>query len=58
MAVNDALSALLRPKPDLTQLEGEPADVLGAAQPQSTPPDGLGALASYATEVALPATGT
>ncbi|GHD07377.1 hypothetical protein GCM10010313_26490 [Streptomyces violarus] len=49
---------LLRPKPDLTQLANEPADVLAAAQAAVDAPDGLGTIASYATEVALPATGT
>ncbi|WP_225080784.1 replication-relaxation family protein [Streptomyces sp. CoT10] len=58
MAVNEAVLALLRPKPDLTQLEGEPADVLTAAQAAVDAPAGLGTLASYTTEVALPATGT
>ncbi|MFF9490231.1 replication-relaxation family protein [Streptomyces sp. NPDC014676] len=58
MAVNEAVLALLRPKPDLSQLAGEPADVRAAAQAAFDAPDGLGTLASYATEVALPATGT
>jgi hypothetical protein len=58
MAVNDAVLALLRPKPDLTELEGEPADVLAAAQTAVDAPAGVDTLASYATEVALPATGT
>ncbi|MER6075366.1 replication-relaxation family protein [Streptomyces sp. NPDC001817] len=58
MAVNEAVLALLRPKPDLALLEGEPADVLAAAQAAVDAPAGLGTLASYATEVALPATGT
>ncbi|MGW1917768.1 replication-relaxation family protein [Streptomyces sp. NPDC002076] len=51
-------SLLLRPKPDLSQLDGEPADVLAAAQAAVDAPAGLATLASYATEVALPATGT
>ncbi|MFJ4526356.1 hypothetical protein ACIP4Y_36535 [Streptomyces sp. NPDC088810] len=42
MAPNDALLALLRPKPDLTQLDGEPVEVLAAAQAAADPPDGLG----------------
>jgi hypothetical protein len=58
MAVNDALLALLRPKPDLTKLEGEPAEALAAAQTAVDAPAGLGTIASYATEVPLPATGT
>jgi hypothetical protein len=58
MVVNEAVLALLRPKPDLSQLAGEPADVLAAAQAAVDAPAGLGTIASYATEVALPATGT
>jgi hypothetical protein len=54
MTVNEAVIALLRPKPDLPQLAGEPADVLAAVDA----PAGLGTIASYATEVALLATGT
>ncbi|MFI9345709.1 hypothetical protein ACIG0D_31275 [Streptomyces sp. NPDC052773] len=56
MTVNEAVLALLRPKPD--QLANEPADVLAAAQAAVDAPAGLGTIASYATEVALPATGT
>ncbi|MEU0060604.1 replication-relaxation family protein [Streptomyces sp. NPDC006334] len=58
MAVNEALFALLRPKPDLSLLDGEPAEAVEAAQAVVDAPDGLGVLASYATEVALPGTGT
>jgi hypothetical protein len=58
MTVNEAVLALLRPKPDLPQLASEPADVLSAAQAAVDAPAGLGTIASYATEVALPATGT
>jgi hypothetical protein len=58
MTVNEAVLALLRPKPDLSQLAHEPADVLAAAQAAVEAPAGLGTIASYATEVALPATGT
>ncbi|MGW7825017.1 replication-relaxation family protein [Streptomyces puniciscabiei] len=58
MAVNEALLALLRPKPDMALIEGEPADVLAAAQTAVDSPAGLGTNASCATEVALPATGT
>ncbi|MCT2588373.1 hypothetical protein LHJ74_00150 [Streptomyces sp. N2-109] len=46
-----------RPKPDLAQLASEPADVLATAQAAVDAPTGLGTIASYATEVALPATG-
>ncbi|MFD5099825.1 hypothetical protein [Streptomyces albidochromogenes] len=58
MTVNEAVLALLRPKPDLSQLASEPADVLAAAQAAFDTPSGLRTIASYATEVALPATGT
>ncbi|MEV8106344.1 replication-relaxation family protein [Streptomyces sp. NPDC088135] len=58
MAVNEALFALLRPKPDLDLLDGEPAKAVAAARAAVDAPDGLGMLASYATEVALPGTGT
>ncbi|MFJ3251163.1 replication-relaxation family protein [Streptomyces sp. NPDC086782] len=58
MTVNEAVLALLRPKPDLSQLASEPADVLAAAQAAVDAPAGLGTIASYTTEVALPATGT
>ncbi|WP_189711940.1 replication-relaxation family protein [Streptomyces phaeofaciens] len=58
MAVNDAVFALLRPKPDLALLDGEPPEAVAAAQRTVAASDGLGTLASYATEVALPATGT
>ncbi|MGA5418098.1 hypothetical protein [Streptomyces pseudogriseolus] len=47
----------LRPKPDLSQLAREP-DVRAAAQAAFDAPPGLGTIASYPTEVALPATGT
>ncbi|GGV51099.1 hypothetical protein GCM10010245_80370 [Streptomyces spectabilis] len=58
MAVNEAVRALLRPKPDLALLAGEPPQALAAARAAAEGPAGLGTLASYATEVALPATGT
>ncbi|MFJ3664816.1 replication-relaxation family protein [Streptomyces sp. NPDC090119] len=58
MTVNEAVLALLRPKPDLTQLADEPADVLAAAQTAADTPAELGTIATYTTEVALPATGT
>ncbi|MFE2601076.1 hypothetical protein ACFXCZ_32080 [Streptomyces sp. NPDC059396] len=56
--VNDAVLALLRPKPDLAQLTGELDKALAAAQAAVDAPARLGTIASYATEVALPATGT
>ncbi|MFD5482743.1 hypothetical protein [Streptomyces hawaiiensis] len=58
MVVNEAVLALLRPKPNLAQLTGEPAEALAAAQAAAGAPAGLGTIASYATAVALPATGT
>ncbi|MFE2053905.1 replication-relaxation family protein [Streptomyces sp. NPDC059459] len=58
MTVNEAVLALLRPKPNLSELAGEPADVFAAGQAAFDAPAGLGTIASYATEVALPATGT
>ncbi|MFH8803827.1 hypothetical protein ACH4F6_30205 [Streptomyces sp. NPDC017936] len=58
MTADEAVLALLCPKPDLSQLTGEPAGVLAAAQTAVDAPDGLGTVASCATEVALPATGT
>ncbi|MEW2289877.1 hypothetical protein [Streptomyces sp. NPDC047841] len=58
MTVNDALIALLRRKPDLALLDGEPAEALAAAKAAVDAPAGLGTIASHATEVALPATGT
>ncbi len=48
MTANEAVLALLRPKPDLSQLAGEPADVLAAAQTAFDAPDGLGTIASHA----------
>ncbi|MFG3215656.1 hypothetical protein [Streptomyces tendae] len=58
MTVNEAVLALLRPMPDLTQLAKEPADIRAAAQAAVDAPAGLGTIASYATEVPLLATGT
>ncbi|MFE3008806.1 replication-relaxation family protein, partial [Streptomyces sp. NPDC059243] len=58
MTVNEAVLALLRPKPNLPELASEPADVRAAAQAAFDAPAGLGTIASYATEVALPARGT
>ncbi|MEU7428254.1 hypothetical protein [Streptomyces sp. NPDC040750] len=57
-AVNEAMLALLRPKPVLSPIASEPADVLAVAQAAVDAPAGPGTIASYATEVALPATGT
>ncbi|ATZ22027.1 hypothetical protein SLAV_38905 [Streptomyces lavendulae subsp. lavendulae] len=58
MAVNETVIALLRPKPDLRLLTAEPAEAKAAAQAAVDAPAGVGTIASYATEVPLPATGT
>ncbi|MET9695043.1 hypothetical protein ABZY81_42870 [Streptomyces sp. NPDC006514] len=58
MAVNETVIAMLRPKPDLRLLTGEPAEAKAAAQAAVDAPAGVGTIASYATEVPLPATGT
>jgi hypothetical protein len=56
MSVNETILALLRPKPDVSLLEGEPAGVVEAARAAAALP-GLGWLGSYVTEVHLPWTG-
>ncbi|MEU3226757.1 replication-relaxation family protein [Streptomyces sp. NPDC006976] len=58
MAVNETVIALLRPKPNLARLAEDPAEVREAAQAAVDGPDGIGTIASYWTEVPLPATGT
>ncbi|MET9880210.1 replication-relaxation family protein [Actinacidiphila glaucinigra] len=58
LSVNETVIALLRPKPDLTRLMSEPPEALAAARAVADAPAGIGSLASYATEVPLPATGT
>ncbi|MBT2446023.1 replication-relaxation family protein [Streptomyces sp. ISL-43] len=58
MAVNEAVLALIRPKPDLGLLDGEPADAVAAAEREVAGPPGIGSIGSYATEVPLPSTGT
>ncbi|GHB32556.1 replication-relaxation family protein [Streptomyces chryseus] len=58
MAVNETVIAMLRPKPDLRLLTNEPAEAKLAAQAAVDSPRGIGTIASYATEVPLPATGT
>ncbi|MFD5820258.1 replication-relaxation family protein [Streptomyces sp. NPDC127038] len=58
MTVNEAVIALIRPKPDLGLVVGEPAEAVAAAQAAVDAPDGIGSLPSYATEVALPVKGT
>ncbi|MEU5201001.1 replication-relaxation family protein [Streptomyces scabiei] len=58
MTVNETVIAMIRPKPDLDLVAGEPAEAVAAAQAWVDAPDGIGSITSYATEVALPATGT
>ncbi|MFE6973000.1 replication-relaxation family protein [Streptomyces sp. NPDC057682] len=58
MAVNETVIALLRPKPNMAKLAGDPPRVRAAAQAIVDSPDGIGTIASYWTEVPLPATGT
>ncbi|MFF5638681.1 replication-relaxation family protein [Streptomyces sp. NPDC012825] len=58
MTVNETVIALIRPKPDLNKVMGEPAEAVAAAQAAVDASDGIGTLASYATEVALPVKGT
>ncbi|MGW0615215.1 hypothetical protein [Streptomyces sp. NPDC002788] len=58
MTVNETVIALIRPKPDLHLVAGEPAEAIAAAQAWVGAPDGIGSITSYATEGALPATGT
>jgi hypothetical protein len=57
MTVNETILALLRPTPDLALLESEPVEAQAAAQAVVEAADGIGTIASYATEVPLPATG-
>ncbi|WP_406415202.1 replication-relaxation family protein [Streptomyces sp. NBC_00873] len=58
MAVNETVIAMLRPKPNLAKLADDPAEVRAAAQAAVDAPPGIGTIASYWTEVPLPATGT
>lgn len=58
MAVNETVIAMLRPKPNLARLAEDPPAVRAAAQAAVDAPDGIGTIASYWTEVPLPATGT
>ncbi|MGW9499009.1 replication-relaxation family protein [Streptomyces prasinus] len=57
MTVNETVIALIRPKPNLDLVAGEPAEAVAAARAATDAPDGIGTLASYATEVALPVKG-
>ncbi|MFD3939910.1 replication-relaxation family protein [Streptomyces sp. NPDC058611] len=58
MAVNETVIAMLRPKPDMAKLADDPPEVRAAAQAAVDAPGGIGTIASYWTEVPLPATGT
>ncbi|MGA5292254.1 replication-relaxation family protein [Streptomyces pseudogriseolus] len=58
MAVNETVIAMLCPKPNMARLTKDPAHVQAAAQAAVDFPDGIGTIASYWTEVPLPATGT
>ncbi|MBB1244523.1 replication-relaxation family protein [Streptomyces durbertensis] len=58
MAVNETVIAMLRPKPNMAKLAKDPAHVRAAAQAAVDGPDGIGTIASFWTEVPLPATGT
>jgi hypothetical protein len=58
MAVNETVIAMLRPKPNMARLIVDPPHVQAAAQAAVDGPDGIGTIASYWTEVSLPATGT
>lgn len=54
MAVNETVIALLRPKPDLSQMATDPPEVRPAAQAVVGTPPGIGTIGSYWTEVPLP----
>ncbi|WP_329467366.1 hypothetical protein [Streptomyces sp. NBC_01431] len=58
MAVNETVIAMLRPKPNMAKLADDPPHVQAAAQAAVDGPDGIGTIASFWTEVPLPATGT
>ncbi|MER8235113.1 replication-relaxation family protein [Streptomyces sp. NPDC094049] len=58
MTVNETVIALIRPKPDLDLVAGEPEEAVAVARTAARAPDGIGTLTSYATEVALPVKGT
>ncbi|MFJ5197762.1 replication-relaxation family protein [Streptomyces sp. NPDC088394] len=58
MTVNETVIALIRPKPGLDLVVGEPAEAVAAARAAVDAPDGIGSLVSYANEVALPVKGT
>ncbi|MFI1018236.1 hypothetical protein [Streptomyces sp. NPDC020965] len=58
MAVNETVIAMLRPKPDLKLLTGEPAEAVDAARAVAGAPPGVGTIGSYWTEIPLLITGT
>ncbi|MFF5721263.1 replication-relaxation family protein [Streptomyces buecherae] len=58
MAVNETVITLLRPKPNIAKLADDPPHAQAAAQAAVDSPNGIGTIASYWTEVPLPATGT
>jgi hypothetical protein len=53
MTVNETVIVMIRPKPDLALVAGEPAEAIAAAQAAVDAPDGIGTITSYATEAAL-----
>ncbi|MFE7404450.1 hypothetical protein [Streptomyces sp. NPDC057557] len=58
IAVNETVIAMLRPKPNVAKLADDPVEVRAAAQAVVDAPGGVGTIASYWTEVPLPAIGT
>ncbi|MFI8007925.1 replication-relaxation family protein [Streptomyces sp. NPDC086010] len=58
MSVNEIVIAMLRPKPNMARLADDLPHVQAAAQAVVDAPAGIGTIASYWTEVPLPATGT
>ncbi|WP_405656357.1 hypothetical protein OG581_51230 [Streptomyces sp. NBC_01386] len=51
MTVNETVIALIRPKPDLDLVAGEPAAAVAAAQAAAEVSKGIGSITSYATEI-------
>ncbi|MCT9004754.1 hypothetical protein [Streptomyces rhizosphaerihabitans] len=58
MTVNETVIAMIRPKPDLALLTMQRAEAQAVAQAAVDAPKEIGALTSYATEVALAVKGT
>ncbi|WP_406840898.1 hypothetical protein ACICHK_40130 [Streptomyces sp. AHU1] len=54
MTVNETVIALIRPKPNLDLVAGEPPEAFAAAQAAAPAPEGIGTLDSYAIEVGRP----